>query len=103
MKNKISVIIGGQEYTMVAVEDEAYVRRCAELVNTQLKQLLNGPLSYTHAAVLTAMNLADQYYRELEASENLRHQLKDALEEASRLEMELSDSKREIFKLKNKN
>ena len=102
MKNKISVIIGGQEYTMVAVEDEAYVRRCADLVNTQLKQLLNGPLSYTHASVLTAMNLADQYYRELEASENLRHQLKDALEEASRLELELSDAKREIFKLKNK-
>ena len=101
MKNKISVIIAGQEYTMVAVEDEAYVRRCAELVDTQIKQLLNGPLSYADSAILTAMNIADQYYRELDASENLRHQLKEALEEASRLKLELSEAKREIFKLQN--
>ena len=33
MKNKITVTIGGRDYTMVAVEDEAYVRRCAELVD----------------------------------------------------------------------
>ena len=30
MKNKVVVTIAGQEYTMVAVEDEAYVRKCAD-------------------------------------------------------------------------
>lgn len=102
MKNKVAVTIAGQEYTMVAVEDEAYVRRCAELVDSQLKELMTGRLALADASVLTAMNIADQYYREQEASENLRHQLKEALEEASRLKAELSESKREIFKLQNR-
>ena len=36
MRNKIVVSIGGKDYTMVAAEDEGYVRRCAELVDRQL-------------------------------------------------------------------
>ena len=45
------------------------------------------------------MNLADQLCKEQEAAENLRRQIKDGLEEASRLKLELSEAKREIFKL----
>ena len=33
MKNKITVSIAGQEYTMVAEEAETYVQRCAELAD----------------------------------------------------------------------
>ena len=36
MKNKVVVTIAGRDYTMVAVEDEAYVRRCAAQVDGQL-------------------------------------------------------------------
>ena len=75
MKNKITVAIAGQEYTMVAEEDENYVHRCATLVDSQV--------------------------REQEASENLRRQIKDGLDENARLKMELSEAKREIFKLQN--
>jgi cell division protein ZapA len=46
--------------------------------------------------------MADLYFKEQETAENLRKQLKEGLEEASRLKMELSESKREIFKLQNK-
>ena len=45
------------------------------------------------------MNVADQYLKELEASENLRRQVKENLEEANALKLELSEAKREIFKL----
>ncbi|MCI8423596.1 MAG: cell division protein ZapA [Lawsonibacter sp.] len=103
MKNKkVTVNIANQEYTMVAEEDESYVRRCAELVDDQLQPILRGGLSRANAAVLAAMNLADEYLKEQETSENLRRQVKDALEEASRLKLELSEAKREIFKLQNK-
>ena len=102
MKNKVTVTIAGQEYTMVAVEDEAYVQRCAKLVDDQLKQLLGGRLSLADASILTAMNLADQYYCEQSAGEHLRAQLKQAREESRRLENELSEAKREIFKLQNR-
>ena len=96
MKNKIVVTIGGRDYTMVAVEDGEYVRRCAELVDQQLRQV---KLSQADAAVLAAMNIADQLFKEQEASENLRRQVKENLEEANSLKLELSEAKREIFKL----
>ena len=102
MKNKVVVTIAGQEYTMVAVEDEAYVRKCAAHVDGQLRELLTGRLSRADAAVLAAMNITDQYCREVEAAENLRRQVKETLEEANRLKMELSEAKREIFKLQNR-
>ena len=102
MKNKVVVTIAGRDYTMVAVEDEAYVRKCASHVDAQLREIGSSRLSQADAAVLTAMNIADQYFKEQEAAENLRRQIKDNLEEANRLKMELSEAKREIFKLQNR-
>ena len=100
MKNRIVVTIGGRDYTMVAAENEEYVRRCAELVDRQIQEVgEGGRLSQTDAAVLAAMNVADLYLKEQEASENLRRQVKENLEEASALKLELSEAKREIFKL----
>ena len=102
MKNKVVVTIADREYTMVAVEDEAYVRKCADHVDAQLRELSGARISQADAAVLAAMNIADEYFREQEAAENLRRQIKVGLEEASRLKMELSEAKREIFKLQNR-
>ncbi len=102
MKNKVVVTIAGQDYTMVAVEDEAYVRRCAELVDQQMEQIMGSRLSQTAAAVLAAMNVADRFFKEQEASENLRRQLKESMEEAGRLKGELSEARREIFKLQSR-
>ena len=102
MKNKITVSIAGQEYTMVAAEGEDYVRRVAAHVNSQMREVLSqGRLSQADGAVLAAMNIADQYFKEQKAAENLRRQIKEYLEEATKLKMELSEAKREIFKLQN--
>ena len=46
MKNRVVVTIGGKDYTMVAVEDEGYVRRCAALVDQQLRQVRRTPPSW---------------------------------------------------------
>lgn len=102
MKNKVVVTIAGKEYTMVAVEDENYVRRCAAHVDSQLREVSSIRLSQTDSAVLAAMNIADQYLKEQASCENLRMQIKEALESTKRLEMELSDCKREIFRLQNR-
>ena len=69
-------------------------------MDQQLRQVTRDTrLSQADAAVLAAMNVADQYLKELEASENLRRQVKENLEEANALKLELSEAKREIFKL----
>lgn len=101
MKNRITVTIAEREYTMVAAEDETYVRRCADKVDELLKGM-DGRLAQTDAAILAAMNLADQFFKAQEDMEKLRLQYKESLEEASRLKLELSEAKREIFKLQNR-
>ena len=84
------------------MEDENYVRKCAQHVDQQLREIANSRISQADAAVLAAMNIADQYFREQDAAENLRRQIKDNLEEVNQLKMELSEAKREIFKLQNR-
>ena len=59
-------------------------------------------MSQMDAAVLTAINIADERFKEQEASVDLRRQIKDLLEENAKLKSELSESKREIFKLQQK-
>lgn len=103
MKNKVTVSIAGQEYTVIAAEDESYVRKAAMHVDSQVREVMEqGRLSLADSAVLAALNIADQYFREQAASENLRRQIKEGLEEAARLKNELSECKREIFKLQNR-
>ena len=103
MRNHITVTIAGQEYTIVAAEEENYVRRVAGHVDTKVQEVLSsGRASLVESVVLAALNIADEYYKEQEASENLRRQLKEYLEEGTKLKMELSEAKREIFKLQNR-
>ena len=46
-----------------------------------MKQVLDrAKVSLVDGAVLTALNVADEYFKEVEASENLRRQLKEYLE-----------------------
>ena len=102
-KIRTTVHILGKEYTMTSYDPESYVQRVASFVDRKMTELsLSTRLPYAQLAVLTALNVADEYFKEVEASENLRRQLKEYLEEATKLKLELSEAKREIFKLQNK-
>ena len=103
MKNKITVSIAGQNYTLVASEESGYMEKVAAHVDGKIQELLEGTrLSLVDGAVLGALNIADAYFKEVDASENLRRQLKELLEESAKLKSELSEAKREIFKLQNR-
>ena len=103
MQNKVTVIINDQEYTLVASEDTAYMTKVAALVDAKMREVLqSGKISSADAAVLAALNVADDYYKTQEAAENLRKQIKDSLEENKALNLELSKAKQEIFKLQNR-
>ena len=45
MKNRVTVTIAGQEYTLVATEDQGYMEKVAAHVDTQMKQVLDRPRS----------------------------------------------------------
>ena len=103
MKNRITVTIADQEYNLVAAEEQSYMERVAAHVDAELRQVLRGSkASLVDGAILAALNISDQYFKEVEASENLRRQLKENLEESARMKLELSEAKREIFQLQNK-
>ena len=75
----------------------------AAYVNEKLKETGKaGGTSQMDCAVLTAINIADERFKEQEASVDLRRQIKDLLEENAKLKSELSESKREIFKVQQK-
>lgn len=103
MKNRVTVTIAEQEYTLIADQDAAAVEKIAAHVDVKVREVMDGShLSLANSAILAAMNIAEEYYKELEASENLRRQLKEYLEESAKVKQELSEAKREIFKLQNK-
>jgi len=102
MTNRITVNIGMQSYTLLAKEEPEYVHQIAALVNQELAQVTGeSHLSMSDAAILTAVNITDKYFKEREAADNLRRQLKEYLDEASRVKNELAEARREIFRLQN--
>ncbi len=102
MDHRVTVTICGNEYTFVAEEDSTYVEKVAEYVDRKMTETLEATKAgQTDAAVLTAANIADELFKAQEIAENLRVQLKEYLDEASRSKNEISELKREIFKLQN--
>lgn len=100
MKNKLTVTIAGQDYTLVATEDSAYMEKVAAHVDAKVGEVREGGrVSISDAAILAALNIADEYFKEQETAEALRGQIKGYLEESAALKLELSKAKQEIFKL----
>lgn len=102
MSNRVTVALDGREYNIIAAEDEEYVRKVAAHANAQIRAVMqDAKFSSLDGATLAAMNIADQYFKEAQASENLRRQIKELLEEATKQKLEISELKREIFRLQN--
>lgn len=59
------VSIMGQEYRVKGTEPEEYVKQLAAYVDKKLRQIMqkNPQLPLTKAAILLAMNLADEYHK----------------------------------------
>lgn len=100
MKNKVTVNIAHREFTLISDEGEAYVQKVASYVTSQIDETMQAAgVSAMDAAVLAAANITDSYFQEMEATERLRRQLKEALDESAQIKSELSEAKREIFRL----
>lgn len=103
MANRVTVLICGEEYNFVADEAPSYMQKVGAYVGTKMDEMLSSAkVGKTDAAVLAATNIADELFKEREASEALRRQLKQYLDEASQAKNEVSELKREIFKLQNR-
>ena len=99
MANRVTMGICGQDYTLVADENASYMEKVGAMVDKKMRELMDtAHVSRSDAAVLAAINLADELLKNQEASENLRRQLKSYLDEATAAKSEVSDLKRQLFK-----
>jgi cell division protein ZapA len=100
MKNRITVTVAGRTYTLTSGDQPAYIEKVAAYVDAQMAELQSAiQASAIDTAIMTAMNIADNYYHSVASNEDLRRQLKEALDEKSKLDSELSEAKREIVRL----
>ena len=99
---RVEVKINNVEYMLVTNEDEEYVQRVALLVNKRMQQILeeNKQLSTAMAAVLTSINIADDYLKKDEAMDNIAKEMNDYMEQARKNGQELELKKLEVEKLK---
>ena len=103
MANRVTVTICGEEYTFVAEESAAYMQKVGTYVGDKMSEVLSSAkVGRTDAAVLTAANIADELFKAQEANQQLRSQIKGYLDEAGRAQAEVSELKREIFRMQQK-
>ena len=103
MANRVVVTICGEDYTFVAEESTSYMQKVGSYVGDKMTEILNGAkVGRTDAAVLTAANIADELFKSQTAAEQLRSQITGYLDEAGKAQAEVSELKREIFRLQQK-
>ena len=104
MANRVTMSICGTEYILVAEEDAAYRAQKHSLIGAEMQKLMDSAhMSRDAAAVLAAVNLADQLTKAQEGAENLRRQVKTYLDEASRAKNEAAELRRKLQNAQNQN
>ncbi len=99
MANRVTMNICGEDYTLVADETAGYMEKVGTLVDSKMSELMESAhMGRMDAAVLAAVNIADELFKSQDACENLRRQLKTYLDEATQAKNEISELKRQLFK-----
>lgn len=100
-KNKINVVIDGRNLTVIASENEEYIRELANYVDNKIKNLSskNDRLSQTMAATLAALNIADELHKINNKLHELEQRAKEPLEKFSGITHELEVAENRIKEL----
>ena len=100
MANRVVITICEEEYTFIAEESAAYMQKVGSYVSEKMDEVLNSTrVGRADAAVLTAVNIADELFKAQVSAEQLRSQIKGYLDEAGKAQSQVSELKREILRL----
>lgn len=104
-RNKVEVKIGGKEYILVGAESEEYIQKIALYIDRKMNEILkvHSHLSTSMAAVLTAVNVADDLFKVQESEGRLKTQLEKLLGEIEELNAEIKLLTKENKDLSSKN
>lgn len=104
-KNKVAVRIAGKDYTLVGVESEEYIQKIGLYIDKKMNEIAraNNKLSTSMAAVLTSLNVADDYFKAHDNEILFKKEHKRLQEEAEKLKAENRRLSEENNILSNKN
>lgn len=97
-KNKVIVKILGQEYTIVSDEPREYMQKISNYVDDIMGEIAekNKKLSTAMIAVLTALNVADEYYKLKDSTHELEKKAVQPLDELEAAKEQLTAATAEI-------
>ena len=100
-KNKVKVIINNTEYTLVTPEKPEYVQRVAILVDKKIAEIteVNPHLSTAMTAMLSAINLADDFLKNEDSADNLRSQIAEYSKDNKSMESDITEKNGRIKEL----
>lgn len=102
MEKKVhKLVIAGEEYRIVSDESAEYMQELAHELDVKMTSILRGSrVSTTQAAILVALQYADDAAKNSGNADSLRSQLKSYLEDAAQAKSERDFYKRELERLK---
>jgi len=105
VKNRVEVRIAGKEYTLVGVESDEYIQKVGLYIDRKMSEIvrMNNRLSTSMAAVLTSINVADDFFKAHENEIYLKKELKRCQDELEKLREENRRMADENSMLNNRN
>ena len=103
--NKIKIVLSGKEYTIQTDESVSYVKQLAEELDQKIEEYMsqNDTISVTSACMLVSLGLMDDCIKAASDKDNLRKQVIDYLEEATKSRNEIAELQKEIEILRQQN
>ncbi len=82
--NKVKITVGSTELSVLAEDDVAYVQQLGREIDRAFKSIIasNNRISATQAAILVALDYADDSKKANITADRLRDQIKDYLDDA---------------------
>ncbi len=102
-KNKVTITISNQKYTVVSNETPEAIKTLADSVDKKVSSIISSSrVSLTEALVLTALDLANEMKEHEKTVEKMRSDMAGYLEDVEKAVIERDKLKRELDKIKGK-
>lgn len=100
--NKVKLDIRGVKYFINTDESVEYTEELGRRIDERMAQIIKSSsfITMTQAAVLVALEMADELAKSEKNVENFRSQIKDYLEDAAKAKSERDYYKRELDRIK---
>lgn len=103
--NKVRLNIAGSEYSVLTEDDVKYVQSLGKALDIKISEIMkaSSKASTTQAAIIAALDYADEAHKATLTADRLRDQIKDYLDDASNAKSKADWARHEAEVLKKEN